>query len=1255
MKKRIKFPNFIGRERELARIDRQIRHQGSTTLINIAGPGGIGKTAILRKVKEKYLSVPGILVTKVIDFSQTVHRSEPWIMEQIISLAPQRFSRHRKTLRKLQLAREPLTRIRYEGELVDAFVADFNKVARQHRFVILFDTLELIQDSPLFVSVLELAKRLENTVVLLAGRRNAEPDFQSELDRLFKPAQLKTIHLEGFSEKEAIQYFEQTTPLHLKGIDPNLQKNIYYLSDGRPIKISLSLDWLDRGIPIMPDVMKIEPSALRRLPPEQIESLRCQFESALMEGIRKLQEPVDEIILYMAHFNKRFNRKMLEFFFPTELEPRQKASHSRSLLAELKGLPFVKYTNDNYFVLHDEMSRLVQSYVWDTVEDPDRTLRKELSEKICQYYEKELQDLPDWENSTEQERVTRRSYEVEALYYRLYADFRTGFQYFERLFESLTSDRRSGLAALVLNYVQEFKSEPAFSKVMQCFIDGYYSGGVLIAREKFEEASRKLKHGERDLDELLRTYDWDRATPLDRYLQERSYLVYQQLGYCYRSMGDWTEAESSYQHSLRLALEVAPRVVQLPGAFDRKKALMQQIAEILNNLGNLYRLTGEFYEARLLCQTGILLRQAWQLDPVMSRYVMSMILWEMGDTAASVAHLNLAERACTDDYRLALLKKYRAYILFRTGLAAQALPLLNEAEAIFRQKISRSELAHALSIRSRIYRGDLELIGDRAARRGAMKYIESLGQEAFLLAHQTHDKFRIAECHLTQALHYYHWSQVNPQKAEAYREMALEEWTQGVDLAKGEYHQIYSLYCKLRGDLAFDAAPPDYELAFEHYTEQCKVGTHFKHATYERGIDHLAERLLHLSNTDSANALHFIDKIITVWSRDPEVNMRTELVEELQEVRRTIEENQKLKDLRTRYDQAMLDGHWDEASRYSDEILKIPGFYTDANRADMLLAKSRAAHRQERFAEARRYAKIALQLGHILKAERLVAHAHMAMTSILWDTTSTAEAAEHLKAATRIFRNLDDEIGLARARRFQNYILFRTGHFDELIEPLGQIAEVFEKHQMNAEVADLKNLISRVARTNTVQPDYELARNAAKEALQKAEASGDSYRKAECLLSLATLCQREKKYTDVLMYYGEGIKLLPPEAHAIRTVYEGVQGSAYFELADQATGDERDANWVQAFHAFSRELVEAAQSKPASLVRSIELLFERLMQLPSEAELIKYSSIVEKNTHDLLTPAPQLEPSMQEIKRMLSQACQFYPYLSVKIESGLKG
>ncbi len=1249
----IQFPIFIGRDQELSDIDRQVARRGHSVTINITGSGGIGKTAILRKVQEHYRASPTMLVTDIIDFSHTVHRSEMWILEQMAAVYPKGFPNYRKWIRKIHTAPDTLTRIGHERELLAAFINDYNVLAHDYRFILLFDTLELIQDTPLFNFILEAIKPLKNTALFLAGRRNDEEFCLKELSRVFPSTQIKNIQLKGFDEKEAEKYFEETQTPRLKDIHPDLQKNIYFLSEGKPIKIALSLDWLDRGIPIMPEVIQVKPDDLRNKSTEEIAGLRRRFEFALMEGIRQFQTPVDEIVLYMAHFNKRFNRKLLETFFLNNLDKRQKTRRSKKLVDEIKALPFVKYTSDEYFVLHDEMARLVQTYVWDVVEDPDRTLRKELSERICAYYEDELKALPAWKDCTEQQRVETRSYEVESLYYKLYTDFRSGFSYFGYLYEKLTRDRRSGLAALALSFAREFGTDNSSSQVLKCFMDGYYTGGILISQERFEESIEKLVEGEKGLEKAISDEDWQKAAPLDLYLRERMHMIYQQLGFCYRSMGDWAHAEENYQLSLKMVLKQAENTFCLSGAFDRKTALARQIAETLNNLAYLYRLMGNFYEAHLLCQTSVMMRKTWGLDSVMSQYVMAMTLWEMGDTAESVNYLISAERECVDDYKFALLKKYHAYILFRTGLADQALPMLDEAEAIFRQKGQRSELADAINIRCRIYRVDTELIADKASRRGYMKYVEELGKDAYRLAKENKDKFRIAECHLTQAYHYYHWSKIDPQHALRYQQAALKQWHSGVELAQGAYHQIYSRYCQLRGDIAFDSPEPDYDLAFAQYIEQCKIATHFKQATYERAIDHLGERLRSLGGEDPDTALRHIRNIIETWNNDPALaDDYTDLVEELNEVRLAIQESEKLKELKSNYDRAMLEGRLADAASYSDEILNIPGLYTDDRRAEILLVKSQVAHRQERLSESRRYAKVALQIGRDLKKNHLIGNANLMLTSILWDTTSTAEAAEHLKAAQRAFEQINDQIGLASAQRFQNYIYYRTRIYENLLENLGNAVRVLERHKMDADVADLKNIMSRVARTDPLDGDYGMARQYAEEALTKAESSGDVYRRAECLLSLAVLSLDEKKFEDALVYYEKGIAILPEEMHTIRTVYEGIRGSAYYEIGYLTNGQEQLTYWDQAFDAFIAELKEASQSKPASLVRSLELLFDFIIRLPSKEFVTKYTDQIERHMKEYGNINRQLARSLPHIYRMLEQTRQYYPY--IRADTGRK-
>lgn len=1236
----IQFPAFVGRVDQLTKIREQAARRDETVVVNIAGAGGIGKTTTLRKIKEEYEQESNTLVTEVIDFSHTVHRVQSWVLERLTAIRPNEFPTYREKMRDIETL-EPLARLYREHEVQEAFIQDYNLIAQHHRLILLFDTVELIQDTPLMGFIIELVAGLKNTMLLIAGRRNDEPGLVERLWASFGANQVVTLRLGGFTETEADLYFAQAVTPHLREVPYDLRKNIYLLSNGNPIKIGLSLEWLDQGIPLMPEITRMQPTEITGKSPEELADLQRRFEYALMDGIRQLGEPVDEVILYMAHLHKRFNCRMVEFFFLQHVAEADRTRQAAELVTELRKLPFVKYVNDDYFVLHDEMARLVTEHVWNAVEDPDKTLRRKLSQKACTFYQQELKNFPPSAECTEQQRVTSWSYQVEQMYYSLYADFRSGYTEFEELFEKLVIDQRPGLAALAVNFLREFKDEAGFSELLAGFVDGYYEGGVLLALQKFGEAEKVLVQGEERLVKIISKPGLSPVGSLDRHLGERRYIVYHQLGFCYRSMGNWERAIQNYNQALNLALEAAKSLDKQPiTSIDQKKLLMAQIAETLNSLSNVHRLAGNFHEARLLCQTSILMRQQWDSNQVArSQYVMAMILWEMGATAEAMRYLRAAEQSCppTDDTTQALIKKYQGYIRFRAGLPQQAMPLLEQAETVFRQRGQFSELADVLNLRSRIYRDHPDLVKDILADQDHMVLAKQVADEAYEIAQRIGDEFRQAECLMTRAFHYYHWLRLVPDRHQEYLQIVMEAYEAGIKLAEGKYYRLLSFFSSLRGDIAFDEH--NYDLAFEQYAQQCAQATRFKRAVYERAIDMIGDRLRELAITDKERVKHYADFIVKFWGQKAQLNVQYhELIDEIKEIKTAVEERKKLEKWSQQYQNAFLQGKWGEAVKYCNLILDIPSLRTDVNKANTILAKIRAIHRQGNLSEARRLAKVVLQIGTDLNAPTLIGNAHLWLARILWDATNTAEAAAHLVQAERAFVESNDKVGLTRVKRQRSYTLHRTGFFQEIMSELVECSQAFEQYGLDSELADVLNVMSRIMRTDK-EPDYDQALEYTQCALHKAQAVGDSYRIAECYLSQAILAHRQEDYHEVLRLCDNGLALLHPETHLLLSVYRGIQGNALLQLGLAAESSERNHYMDQAFEAFVFELVEATESKPARLVRALDLIYGILMHLPVE-EMQKYTQFVKGAWQ-----RDYLAKQFPIVTIMCEQAIRFRPYV----------
>ncbi len=1208
------FSEFVGRTNELKQIKHQIESHNERSVVNISGSGGVGKTTLLKQIKNEYGNKAGFLVTEIIDFSRTAFRVQTWVEEQIIQTNRPKFSHYTAEKAKVDSA-SSVDRPALLRYATDIFIDEYNAIAQNEaRFILLIDTIELVQETALLEGLLEVFARLKNTVFLFAGRNNDEIVFKERLSQIGGP-EIVNIPLKGFDSDEARIYFQKAASELSLEIHKDLENNIYELSKGSPIKIALSLDWLKRGIPLMSEITQMKPETLKNMAPGDLEKLQEQFERALMTGMRGWESDLDPnlpaIIQYMAHFHKRFNRKMVEFFFLQKMESTERERESRRLVDIIRTLPFVKYLNDDFFVLHDEMIRLVQKYVLDELVDPDKSLRSTISTMVLDYYRGEINSAHNLDYTKEQERISYWSYRTEAMYYHLYADFQAGYKEFEELFESLVGDYRPNLASLAVDFLKEFANWPEYSELVRCFVEGYYQGGIYLAQGKLDKAEVVLVKGEQNYQEFLNNQFRHRVSQVDAHLLGRQYDIYNQLGYLYRNLGKHQLAVDYYHQSLNHALETVKKLDVLPGkSAERKRELIAKIAETVNNLANVHRLLGEFHKAQIECQTSVLLRKAWDENQLAkSRYVMSMIMWEMGGTAEAIHYLHDAELACRpgDENIRALIRKYRAYLLFRAGTSKEELfPILQNVEEMFRRRGHYSELADTLVLKCRITRDQLESIDGINGKIKALQEAESYAMEALERAQESGDRFRLSECHLTLALLYHAWARIDKKASDYYIQQATQENEEGLKLAQeGQYVRLLSVFDGIKGDIEFERQ--SYSQAFNFYIEQCELATHFKRAVLDRAIDILGDRMRSLTKQeDTAIVKHYASHLTTYWVEKGLHEKCPELIQEIEQVMDSINQQEQLDHLLGEYQSALNYGDWDEAASYCDRMLTLPILYSDVQRANVLLKKAHALHTKGDLTAARRLAKVVLQIGTDLKDRAMIGNAYLLLATVLWDTTNTAEASTALKHAIKEFEKVNDDLGKARAIRLMSFIQIRTDQFSHPFEELMKLLPIFKKHKSNEELADIWNLLSRIARTDPDRAKDESsrrkalkeAREYANEALKYAQISGNSYRISESYITLALLEMDEKNYSKVLEYCEKGMAITSKETHLLHSVYHEIIGRARL---GQIRAQQKDpSNWMNVIQAYTLGLVEATESKPSRFIFLADVLYNLLMQAPIE-------------------------------------------------------
>jgi len=403
---------FIGRKEVLNTISEKIADSKSWFIL-VQGPAGIGKTRVLEEVEQLVKEVKGnekrLVCLPIIDFYDTTMHAESAIERTIVnSLQNQMgnglFNEFYDALIEFKEGRLE------EKKLWEPFKIVYDKVTMATRVVLRFDTAELLEyehddpevlqecevadlEAPTLTWLVEKAPALSNTVIILASR-----DSQTVLERFAQVSltSIQDINLEGFNLDETREYFHASGPFGAEVLRnaPDMVEKVWLLSDGRPIFISLSVDWLERGLwdgEIYPlDVKKIRKMSASN--GEDWQKMKQHYKVACIQKIRELRTPLDRAIAAVTRGRKGYDEELLATIM--EIDKRE----ARSIVKELQTLSVVKIPHislgwrPKWFFLHDEMYDLVEEHVWWAFW-PRYDEQEKIAKKILKYYDKKLKEV----------------------------------------------------------------------------------------------------------------------------------------------------------------------------------------------------------------------------------------------------------------------------------------------------------------------------------------------------------------------------------------------------------------------------------------------------------------------------------------------------------------------------------------------------------------------------------------------------------------------------------------------------------------------------------------------------------------------------------------------------------------------------------------------------------------------------------------------------------------------------------------------
>ncbi|MCA2002091.1 MAG: ATP-binding protein, partial [Chloroflexi bacterium] len=380
---------FVGRSRELEQVKNWLKDSPGR-LVMLTGPGGIGKTSLLSRLEKEYSAREDFIV-EYFDLSEQPLTTLNQALHLADCLGRENFPQFTKKLTTLESDVADSSAL--EEDALNAFFAEtaFYLDSRKKKLLRIMDTFEIVLKYSMYgddwaKGVNERLKRIPGVFFLIAGRdvveeRDVLAEVMPPLEKTFGGENILSLPLSGFDALEMGDFFAECDPRNM--IPDEMREKLQLLTGGKPILLSLAVEWLQQEIPL-PSLTEQSLDDLKKLlsNEEKRQELLEDFEFELVSRIRQLQTPFDVASLYMAHIDRRMDARLLSVLLGMDEE------EAARNLEEIVRFSFVKEfvgVKPKKCVLHDEMNRLVKAHAWQYL-DISGVERRGLTEKAIEKY-----------------------------------------------------------------------------------------------------------------------------------------------------------------------------------------------------------------------------------------------------------------------------------------------------------------------------------------------------------------------------------------------------------------------------------------------------------------------------------------------------------------------------------------------------------------------------------------------------------------------------------------------------------------------------------------------------------------------------------------------------------------------------------------------------------------------------------------------------------------------------------------------------